>query len=149
MGVEGDYISFISTDGVSMCKRNGLSFARAFRQSPLCHRCTNVHNCMHIGAFCSQHQLTHNNSPSPSAGRSPDSRQGGSRAVAIARGWLWHRGAGGSTALLWHDRGSCRHRHASTARHHGCDEDTGSGQRGVIGRSTAVGRAVAAAAACR
>ena len=64
-----------------MHKRNGLSFSRAFRRSPLCHRCINVRNNAHIGAYCSHGTkcyLTkppHNQNfsqwiPSPSARRS-------------------------------------------------------------------------------
>jgi hypothetical protein len=64
-----------------MHKRNGLSFSRAFRRSPLYHRCINVPNNVHIGAYCSHGTkcyLTkppHNQDfsqwiPSPSARRS-------------------------------------------------------------------------------
>jgi hypothetical protein len=42
-----------------MGKGNGLSFAKACHQSPLCHKCTNVFTRTHIGAFCSQHYTTH------------------------------------------------------------------------------------------
>ncbi len=53
-------------------------------------------------------------------------------------------------ALLCHDRISRCHRCAASARRRGCNEDTGRGQHGIIGRSTTVGSAaaVAAAAAC-